>query len=658
MEQGHSAKNLFHIYMSEGDTFIRQEEFERAVTSYSRAITLQEDNRNALLNRSKCYVRLGQYDLALKDAEKSIHNDKKFHTGLMAKAEALYAAGDFEYALVHFHRAHRIRPDIMDYQLGIRKSESAIHRAIGFGEDGVLPIITATNSLNVSMADDTGVTVTIVADGNTPPITPPPTAGGKTTSRRLLGDLFDDHEFLIKLQGEMACKTNKGMAQAVEKGLKFIDSRTEFWRQQQSPVKPTPSRPTTGSVRPPTMSASMGRRGRSLPPQSPARTIGARGSKLIVRVGGSAQPPRAPRTACEPRKKTLSPETVPAVPRSVLARVPPKTASGSSGLSGRVQHARSSSDGNVRIHEIQHHRSTTADESMDTKAPTQPANKTRTSKTALVEGKKYMRATHYVARVMANTTEALETGAPDLALEFAKGLLARLATLEVPDHPRVVADTHSILGTIYLALDRPSPAVGHFKKDLDISLESGFESGHARALRQLANAYVRLDDSEMAIAVTSKLVNPDAISPPSYILGEALLQRGRALYALGRYSEACEDAENACAVLNEPMSPKEPGAGKVDSSVFGFDASMSSSRPELQLDGLCLHGRCLMALGKDAEAVERLQLCVDLARENGDRTAEAAALTNLSVIALSQGEVEKGKRLQHEAVLVSKEVEA
>ena len=49
-------------------------------------------------------MKLGDAEAALKDAEASIKESKSFVKGLFQKAEALYAMGDFEFSLVHYHR--------------------------------------------------------------------------------------------------------------------------------------------------------------------------------------------------------------------------------------------------------------------------------------------------------------------------------------------------------------------------------------------------------------------------------------------------------------------------------------------------------------------------------------------------------------------------
>ena len=51
--------------------------------------------------------------------------------GLYQKANALYQMGDFEYALVYYHRGSKLRPDLTEFTLGIHKAQEAINNSIG-----------------------------------------------------------------------------------------------------------------------------------------------------------------------------------------------------------------------------------------------------------------------------------------------------------------------------------------------------------------------------------------------------------------------------------------------------------------------------------------------------------------------------------------------
>ena len=50
---------------------------------------------------------------------------------LYQKAEALYSMGDFEHALVFYHRGNKLRPEQQEFRLGIQKAQEAIDNSIG-----------------------------------------------------------------------------------------------------------------------------------------------------------------------------------------------------------------------------------------------------------------------------------------------------------------------------------------------------------------------------------------------------------------------------------------------------------------------------------------------------------------------------------------------
>jgi len=56
---------------------------------------------------------------------------------LHQKAETLYIKGNFELALVYFHRGQKLKPDREVFRLGIQKAQEAIDSAVG-GEFALL----------------------------------------------------------------------------------------------------------------------------------------------------------------------------------------------------------------------------------------------------------------------------------------------------------------------------------------------------------------------------------------------------------------------------------------------------------------------------------------------------------------------------------------
>lgn len=101
------------------------------VFHHMQALDFQQDDKSCLVARSHCYLQLGDNAAALKDAEDSLNENKKYYKGLCQKAEVLYAMGNFEHALVFYHRGHSVRPQMHEFTLGIQKAQEAINNSIG-----------------------------------------------------------------------------------------------------------------------------------------------------------------------------------------------------------------------------------------------------------------------------------------------------------------------------------------------------------------------------------------------------------------------------------------------------------------------------------------------------------------------------------------------
>lgn len=241
-------------YLAEADIHSKRGDWSRASDSYSKVIKLDANNKQALIGRTKCYIALGQPDLAIKDVDKILAVDKFFYKGIFQKAEALFSAGAFEHALIYYHRGHKLRADLDDFRLGIQKCQEAIDLALSadrkpeankraaaqMSSTVPAPGKTVSSSLNntigapnnsgrgdvsaMSFNDDTGG------------------AGGLNDSARynnrdrrahVLGELSTDRKFLEDLAQDETLKShNAAVSSIAVDGLKYLDTRTEFWRQQ------------------------------------------------------------------------------------------------------------------------------------------------------------------------------------------------------------------------------------------------------------------------------------------------------------------------------------------------------------------------------------------------------------------------------------------
>ncbi|KAM6368660.1 outer dynein arm-docking complex subunit 4 [Pluvialis apricaria] len=228
-------------FMAEGTLLFRRGEYGKALACFSNALKLRAGDKHCLVARSKCYLKLGDTENSLKDAEASLQNDKTFSKGLYQKAETLYTMGDFEFALVFYHRGCRLRPELEKFRLGIEKSQEAIVNCIGSPSSVKLEnkkdlcFISrqaesrkANQKLQIKQTKDQKWT------RKQEPVRNP------KTERQLLGELYDDKaylETLLKDEDLMESSTKQGIkvADLVLSGISYLDKRSEFW-QQQKPI--------------------------------------------------------------------------------------------------------------------------------------------------------------------------------------------------------------------------------------------------------------------------------------------------------------------------------------------------------------------------------------------------------------------------------------
>ncbi|XP_077476205.1 outer dynein arm-docking complex subunit 4 [Stigmatopora argus] len=227
--QSPRATAVFSNLMADGDWLLLKGEFEKATESYSTALTLQPENRHGLAGRSKCYLKMGQCEKALRDAEASLRGDGSFLEGLYQKAESLYCMGEFEFALVFYHQGSKLRPQVHQFQLGIQKAQEAIENAVAvpadFGqklkgdtppkEDEVV-----ARSLNVTM-----------------------TKKQRASKKKYVGEFYEDRRYLEKLLKDETLEKSRmrngeKLRDIIGSSLAYLDDRADFWNRQKAKRPP------------------------------------------------------------------------------------------------------------------------------------------------------------------------------------------------------------------------------------------------------------------------------------------------------------------------------------------------------------------------------------------------------------------------------------
>ncbi|PNJ07216.1 TTC25 isoform 1 [Pongo abelii] len=238
--EGETLRSTFPSYMAEGERLYLCGEFSKAAQSFSNALYLQDGDKNCLVARSKCFLKMGDLERSLKDAEASLQSDPAFCKGILQKAETLYTMGDFEFALVFYHRGYKLRPD-REFKVGIQKAQEAINNSVGSPSS-----IKLENKGDLSFLSKQAENIKAQQKPQPMKHLLHPTKGepkrkgslkSEKTVRHLLGELYVDKEYLEKLllDEDLIKGTMKGgltVEDLIMTGINYLDTHSNFWRQQ------------------------------------------------------------------------------------------------------------------------------------------------------------------------------------------------------------------------------------------------------------------------------------------------------------------------------------------------------------------------------------------------------------------------------------------
>ncbi|XP_067332664.1 outer dynein arm-docking complex subunit 4 [Channa argus] len=234
-EDVQKPKGVFSTLMADGDWLYLKGEYKKAIHSFTMALTLKPDDKHCYVGRSKCYLKMGQPENALTDAEASLERDKSFFEGLYQKAEALYHIGEFEFALVFYHRGQKLalRPQIEEFRLGIQKAQEAIENSIGSPNSVKLEI---KGDLSFLQKDEEPITAIQHRTKKKKQQMPKMPKSEKTT-KQLLGEFYSDKKYLedlLKDDDLVKGKTKGGerLQDIIQNCLTYLDTCTEFWNEE------------------------------------------------------------------------------------------------------------------------------------------------------------------------------------------------------------------------------------------------------------------------------------------------------------------------------------------------------------------------------------------------------------------------------------------
>jgi tetratricopeptide (TPR) repeat protein len=200
--------------VAEASCLMRMNRNLEAEVLYNEALALQPQNLHLLLCRAKCRALSENHEGAIKDADGCLNIDPRNATAILCKANALFAHGNFEDAMVWFYRGSRMRPGEAAFTLGITRSQMAIEKALKCFDPENLRIWNQDKNARKAQKKPEVNIHTVHMDHN------------------LLEELFDDYLFLQDLQrDEVFIAAGHGTVRAlVSDGLRYLDNRIDYWR--------------------------------------------------------------------------------------------------------------------------------------------------------------------------------------------------------------------------------------------------------------------------------------------------------------------------------------------------------------------------------------------------------------------------------------------
>ncbi len=120
-------------YSTRGDNYLKQGNYEQAITEYTQAIKLDPNLTSLYYNRGLAYSYKENYGLAIADYSKAIELDPEYADTYNNRCRIYYILGKYEEALPDCEKAVILAPDI-DYILDLRAS---VYIALGRKEDAI-----------------------------------------------------------------------------------------------------------------------------------------------------------------------------------------------------------------------------------------------------------------------------------------------------------------------------------------------------------------------------------------------------------------------------------------------------------------------------------------------------------------------------------------
>jgi hypothetical protein len=119
-----------NIYKNEGNKAFSKGKYHSAIEAFTKAIACNPDEAVYYSNRSAAYEKVGDYQRALKDANKTVELKRGWAKGWGRKAIAHFKLGELSQAIIAFREALDLEPENAQFKQHIQEAE-ALLRDVG-----------------------------------------------------------------------------------------------------------------------------------------------------------------------------------------------------------------------------------------------------------------------------------------------------------------------------------------------------------------------------------------------------------------------------------------------------------------------------------------------------------------------------------------------
>ncbi|XP_074553010.1 outer dynein arm-docking complex subunit 4 [Halichoeres trimaculatus] len=245
-------QGVFCTLVAVGESLYHKGLYGKAIDSYTEALSMKPDDKTCFVGRSKCYLKMGQFENALADAEASLQDDNTFFKGLYQKAEALYYMGEFEFSLVFYHRGQKLRPLMQEFKQGIQKAEAAIENSVGSPSSVKLEIKGDLTFFQKEEEREKPITaIQHLTKEKKQKIKKIPKS--EKTTKQLLGEFYSDRKFLENLLDNKdlskgKTKAGERLQDVIQSSLSSLDTCSKFLSKEK-PISASGRKPSTKSRR-------------------------------------------------------------------------------------------------------------------------------------------------------------------------------------------------------------------------------------------------------------------------------------------------------------------------------------------------------------------------------------------------------------------------